>query len=87
MTFMDRRHLFALTPNILIETCRPDSMDPEQQPVDRLSYHAANEKGVLMFNNVLAENAHEYAYSHQRDEFEQLLNLSRSRGALSPAGP
>ena len=87
VTFMDRMHLFALTPNIFIETCRPDSMDPEQQPVDRLSYHAANEKGVLMFNHVLAENAHEYAYSHQRDEFEQLLNLSRSRGALSPAGP
>ena len=87
VTFMDRRHLLALTPNILIEAGRPDSMNPEQQPVDRLSYHAANEKGILMFNNVLAKNAHEYAYSHQRDEFEQLLNLSRSRGALSPEGP
>ena len=87
VTFMDRRHLLALTPNILIEAGRPDSMNPEQQPVDRLSYHAANEKGILMFNNVLAKNAHKYAYSHQRDEFEQLLNLSRSRGALSPAGP
>ena len=87
VTFMDRRHLLALTPNILIEAGRPDSMNPEQQPVDRLSYHAANKKGILMFNNVLAKNAHEYAYSHQRDEFEQLLNLSRSRGALSPAGP
>ena len=87
VTFMDRMHLFALTPNIFIEAGRPDSMNPEQQPVDRLSYHAANEKGILMFNNVLAKNAHKYAYSHQRDEFEQLLNLSRSRGALSPAGP
>ena len=87
VTFMDRRHLLALTPNILIETCRPDSMNPEQQPVDRVSYHTANEKGILVFNEVLVNCAHEYAYAYQRDEFEQLLNLSRSRGALSPAGP
>ena len=87
VTFMDRRHLLALTPDILIETCRPDSMNPEQQPVDRVSYHTANEKGVLMFNKVLVNCAHEYAYASQRDELEQLLNLSRSRGALSPAGP
>ena len=48
-------------------------MNPEQQPVDHLSYHTANEKGILMFNKVLANAAHEYAYAHQRDEFEQLL--------------
>ena len=82
VTFMDRMHLLALTPDILIETCHP-----EQQPVDRVSYHTANEKGVLMFNKVLVNRAHEYAYASQRDELEQLLNLSRSRGALSPAGP
>ena len=87
VTFMDRRHLLALTPEILIETCRPDSMNPEQQPVDRVSYQTANEKGILMFNKVLANRAHEYAYAYQRDELEQLLNLSRSRGALSPAEP
>ena len=87
VTFMDRRHLLALTPNILIETCHPDSMNPEQQPVDRVSYHTANEKAVLMFNKVLVNSAHEYAYASQRDELEQLLNLSLRRGALSPAGP
>ena len=53
---------------ILIETGRPDSMNPEQQPVDRMSYHTANEKAVLMFNKVLANSAHEYAYASQRDE-------------------
>ena len=63
-------------------TCHPDSMNPEQQPVDRVSYYTANEKGVLMFNKVLVNSAHEYAYASQRDELEQLLNLSRSRGAL-----
>ena len=73
MTFMDRRYLLSLTPNILIETGRPDSMNPERQPVDRVSYHTANEKVVLMFNKVLANHAHEYAYAYQRDEFEQLL--------------
>ena len=87
VTFMDRRHLLALTPNILIETCRPDSMNPEQQPVDRVSYHTANEKEILMFNKEVLVNAHEYVYAYQRDEFEQFLNLSRNRGALSPAGP
>ena len=73
VTFMDRRHLLALTPDILIETCRPDSMNPEQQPVDRVSYHTANEKGVLMFNKVLVNNAHQFAYASRTDEFEQLL--------------
>ena len=73
VTFMDRRHLLALTPDILIETCRPDSMNPEQQPVDRVSYHTANEKGVLMFNKVLVNNAHQFAYAPRTDEFEQLL--------------
>ena len=66
-------HLFALTPSILIETVHPDSMNPEQQPVDRLSYHTANGKGVLMFNKVLANHTHQFAYAPQTDEFEQLL--------------
>ena len=73
VTFMDHRHLLALTPDILIETCRPDSMNPEQQPVDRVSYHTANEKRVLMFNKVLVNNAHQFAYAPRTDEFEQLL--------------
>ena len=72
-TFMDRVHCLALTPNIFIETVRPDSMNPEQQPVDRLSYPTANRKGVLMFNKVLANHAHQFAYASQTDEFEQLL--------------
>ena len=33
-------------------------MNLEQQPVDRLSYHTANEKGILVFNKVLANAAH-----------------------------
>ena len=73
VTFMERTHLFALTPSILIETVHPDSMNPEQQPVDRLSYHTANGKGVLMFNKVLANHTHQFAYAPQTDEFEQLL--------------
>ena len=76
VTFMDRRHLLTLTPNIFIETGPPNSMNPEQQPVDRVSYHTANEKGILMFNKVLANHAHEYAYAYQRDEFEQLLKAT-----------
>ena len=72
-TFTERKHYLALTPNILIETVRPDSMNPEQQPVDHLSYHTANGKGVLMFNAVLANHAHQFAYALRADEFEQLL--------------
>ena len=72
-TFTERGHYLALTPSILIETVRLDSMNPEQQPVDRLSYHTANGKGVLMFNAVLANHAHQFAYAPQTDEFEQLL--------------
>ncbi len=75
-TFTDRGHHLALTPGILIETRRPDSMNPEQQPVDHLSYHTANGKGVLMFNKVLANHAHQFAYAHQTDELEQLLKES-----------
>ena len=76
-TFMDRVHLLALTPKILIETIRPDSMNPEQQPVDRLSYHTANGKGVLRFNGILANHAHQFAYAPQTDEFERLLKAIR----------
>ena len=74
---MDRVHLLALTPKILIETIRPDSMNPEQQPVDRLSYHTANGKGVLRFNGILANHAHQFAYAPQTDEFERLLKAIR----------
>ena len=75
-TFMDRRHLLALTPDILIETCRPDSMNLEQQPVDRLSYHTANGKGVLVFNKEIANHAHQFVYAPQTEEFEQLLKAT-----------
>ena len=71
--FMERKHYLSLTPSILIETTRPDSIDPEQQPVERLSYHVANGKEVLMFNRVLANRAHQFAYAPQTEEFEQLL--------------
>ena len=72
-TFMDRVHFLPLTPNILIETTPPGSMNPEQQPVDRLSYCAVNGKRVLMFNKMIANHAHQYAYASQTDEFKQLL--------------
>ena len=71
--FTDRGHHLALTPSILIETGPPDSMNPEQELVDRLSYHTANGQGVVMFNKLLANHAHQFAYAHQTDEFEQLL--------------
>ena len=71
--FMERKHYLSLTPSILIETTRPDSIDPEQQPVERLSYHVANGKEVLMFNRVLADHAHQFAYASQTEHFEQLL--------------
>ena len=71
--FMERKHYLSLTPSILIETTRPDSIDPEQQPVERLSYHLANRKEVLMFNRVLANRAHQFAYAPQTEDFEQLL--------------
>ena len=73
--FPERQHLLALTPSVLIETVRPDSMNPEQQPIDRLSYHTANGKGVLMFNKVIANHAHQCAYGPQTEEFEQLLKV------------
>ena len=79
-TFMERKHYLALTPHILIETIRPDGMDPEQQPVERLSYHAANGKGVLIFNIVLANHAHQFAYAPQIGEFERLLELVSKAG-------
>ena len=75
-TFMDRRHLLALTPDILIETCRPDSMNPKQQPGDRLSYHTDNGKEVLVFNKEIAKHAHQFAYAPQTEEFEQLLKAT-----------
>ena len=79
-SFMERKHYLALTPNILIEATRPDGMDPEQRPVERLSYHAANGKGVLMFNIVLASHAHQFAYAPQIGEFKRLLETVSKGG-------
>ena len=74
-SFMERLHLLALTPRILVETSCPESMDPEQPPVERLSYHSANGKEIFMFNRVLANHAHQFAYAPQQGEFEQLLRI------------
>ena len=75
-TFTERKHYLALTPSILIETEYPDDRNSEQQPVDRLSYHNANGKGVLMFNKVIANHAHQFVYAPQTEEFEQLLKAT-----------
>ena len=72
-TFTDRKHYLAVTPRILIETGRPADRNPEQQPVDRLSYQTASDKQILTFNWVLATHAHQFAYAPQTDEFELLL--------------
>ena len=74
-SFMERKHYLPLTPSILIEATRPDSIDPEQQSVGRPSYHVANGKEVLMFNEVLASRAHQFAYAPQTEEFEKLLRM------------
>ena len=69
-TFTERSHLLALTPHILIETTPGEVLNGDQRPVDRLSYHEANGKGVFMFNKMLANSAHEYLYAQQSDELE-----------------
>ena len=84
-TFMERVHCLSLTPNIFIKTVRPDSMNPEQQLGDRLSYHTANGKEVLMFNKVLANHAHQFVYASQTDEFEQLLIAIEEAGPVVPS--
>ena len=60
-------------------------MNSEQQPVDRLSYHTATGKGVLVFNKVLANHAHQFAYAPQTDEFEQLLTAIEEAGQAVPS--
>ncbi len=73
-SFMERLHLLALTPTILIVTDKPDRTDIEEPPVDRLSYNTTDENGVLMFNRMLADHAHRFAYAYKRDELEQILD-------------
>ena len=85
--FWERAHLLALTPGILIGAHPSDSVNPEQQPVGRLSYHAANRKGVLIFNKVLANSAHRYAYSHHRDALVELLEELKGRNCNLQADP
>ena len=72
-TLTDRKHYLAVTPRLLIETGRPAVRNPEQQPVDRLSYHTASDKQILTLNLVLATHAHQFVYAPRTDEFEQLL--------------
>jgi len=80
-SFMERQHYLALTPNILIETIRPDGIDPEQQPTERLSYHAASGKGILMFNILLASHAHQFAYAPQIGESDRILETVSKTGS------
>ena len=75
-TFTDRVHILALTPRILMETVPRNGMNAGQPPVERLSYCTVDGKGVLMFNEVLANHGHRFAYSFKTDEFEQLLETS-----------
>ena len=60
-------------------------MNPEQQPVDQGSYHTANGKWVLMFNKVLANHAHQFAYAPRTDEFEQFLTAIEKAGRAVPS--
>ena len=75
VTFLDRQHLLAVTPGILVETTAPTDLDAEQPTIDRVSYFAANDGGVLMFNSVLAAHAHQFAYAPHTNEFERLLQV------------
>ena len=73
-SFMDRYHLLAVTPRMLIETAPPNGIKPNQSPLERLSYSTANERGVLMFNTVLANSAHQFAYSARKGDLQTLLD-------------
>ena len=74
-TFMDRSHIVALTPKILIEAAPPGGKNAEQLPLDRFYYHTDTDMGAwaFTFNKLIANDAHQFAYAPRTSEFERLL--------------
>ena len=65
VTFMDRRHLLALTPNILIETCRPDSMNNSQLTACRITL--PTKKGFSCSTRRYSSTVHTSMPTHTRE--------------------
>ena len=65
-----RRHYFALTPEILIELINPLT------PGKRQKRHAVdNDRVVIEVNRLIANYSKEYAYSSNREYLDDLLQF------------
>jgi hypothetical protein len=88
VSFLERTHYLALSPDVLIECLPPDMPDdlstfPAPDPVSTIAYRTAPETEMMMFNMVLADHSGQtYCYSQTRDELDELL-----KQLTAPEGP
>jgi hypothetical protein len=82
MSFLERTHCIALTPELLIETSEPDPYpEPPIRPADTARYRTANDTEVLMYNILNVRHTRQFAYSQSRRELQAILD------AIDKAGP
>jgi hypothetical protein len=80
-SFLERKHYFPLTPDIMIESVYPDEDEHRVSPAETVEYRTCDADGVLVFDMVMAQHAHEFAYGASKDEFQQLLWQAHKPGA------
>jgi len=79
-SFLERRHYFSLTPDIMIESVNPTRDDKSQSPAETVQYRTCTEDDVLVYDMVIAQHAKQFLYGKGKTEFQQLLWQSHKPG-------
>jgi DNA-directed RNA polymerase subunit F len=74
LSFLERTHCLALTPELLIEASEPDPYpDPPIRPADTACYRTADDTEVLMYNILQVRRAGRFLYSQSPNELRAIL--------------
>jgi hypothetical protein len=80
-TFLQRKHYFPLTPDIMIESLNPPEEMRRKPPAEFVVYRECTDDDVLLFNMVIAQHSNDFLYSQQKAEFTELLRQLHTPGA------
>ena len=78
--FLQRKHYFALTPELLIESLPPNINAPIVSPVNTLRYETCADDDVMMYNMVVAQHGGKFAYARGRYEFMEIMRQLKTPG-------
>lgn len=85
--FSERKHIFALTPDICIVAKNPKHVT---KSVKRKTLFKDNIIDIFKLNATIANRVHQYAYGNRKEELEDLISdrkLFESRNAMPPTTP